>query len=199
MYRGWPAAILNILAELNLGRGPFYVLELNLTSENAQDMLMFAGYITLREVIAICTDYILENINVSNYASVIDLGNRREMPRLVEAGVLFALRNLTRSIDGFDELTKAMNIKVADQQQQIPMKMTTEQWNINRLKKFLMAPKLSLKPRASSVYSVELNLWGPKLAINGTIFSSDIYYFQSGYEMNPWLAVKFPSLCLSRQ
>ena len=39
----------------------FYFLELNLTRENFQDVLMFADFITLREVIAICTDYIIEN------------------------------------------------------------------------------------------------------------------------------------------
>jgi len=56
---------------------------------------------------------------------------------------------------GFDELTKAMIKKVANQQQQIPMKMTTEQWNINRLKKFLMASKEEIVFQApgSSVYS----------------------------------------------
>ena len=45
---------------------------------------------------------------VFNYASVIDLGNSRGCTfKLVEAGVLFAVRNLTRSIDSFDEVTKA--------------------------------------------------------------------------------------------
>ena len=155
-----------------------YVLELNLTDENFQDVLMFADFITLREVIAICTDYIIENIDESNYASVIDLGNSRGMFRLVEAGVLFALRNLTRSIDSFDELTKAMIIKVADQQQQLPMKMTTEQWNLNRLKKFLMAPneEIVFQARGSSVYAGRLDQWGPKLAIDGEI-SNGIFFF----------------------
>lgn len=173
----------------------FYGLELNLTSENFQDVLMFADYITLREVIAICIDYILENIDESNYASVIDLGNRREMFSLVEAGVLFALRNLTRSIDSFDELTKAMIIKVADQQQQIPIKMTTEQWNINRLKKFLAAPKeeIVFQARGSSVFQGNFNNWAPKLAINGQISNNNVTYFHSKCEMNPWLEVKFPS------
>ena len=173
----------------------FYVLELNLTSENVQDVLMFADYITLGEVIAICTDYIIENIDEKNFASVIGLGDRREMFRLVEAGVFFALRNLTQSIDSFDELTKAMIIKVADQQQQIPMKMTTEQWNINQLKKLLMAPKEEnfFQARGSSVYSGNLNNWDPKLAINGKISNGDCFYFHSQKEMNPWLEVKFPS------
>ena len=173
----------------------FYVFELNLTSENVQDVLMFADYITLGEVIAICTDYIIKNIDESNFASVIGLGDRREMFRLVEAGVLFAMRNVTRIIDGFDELTKAMTIKVADQQQQIPMKMTTEQWNINQLKKFLMAPKeeFVFRARGSSVANGNLNNWGPNLAINGKISDSNCFYFHSEYEMNPWLEVKFPS------
>ena len=173
----------------------FYVLELNLTGENFQDMLMFADFITLREVIGICTDYIVENIDESNYASVIDLGNSRGMFRLVEAGVLFALRNLTRSIDSFDELTKAMIIKVADQQQQLPMKMTTEQWNLNRLKKFLMVPEEQtvFEARGSSVYSDNLGNWGPKLAINGEISDGNCFFFHSKNEMNPWLEVKLPS------
>ena len=173
----------------------FYVLELNLTGENFQDILMFADFISLREVIAIYTDYIVENIDESNYASVIDLGNSRGMFRLVETGVLFALRNLTRSIDSFDELTKAMIIKVADQQQQLPMKMTTEQWNLNRLKKFLMAPneETAFEPRSSSVYLDNLDNWGPKLAINGEISNANRFFFHSKNEMNPWLEVKLPS------
>ena len=173
----------------------FYVLELNLTRENSQDVLMFADYITLREVVAICTDYIIVNIDESNYASVIDVGNSRGMFRLVEAGVLFAMTNLTRSIDSFDELTKVMIIKYADQQQQLPVKMTTEQWNLNRLKKFLMAPneEVVFQARGSSVYSGNLNNWGPKLAINGKISNSSNLYFHSIYEMNPWLEVKLPS------
>ena len=172
----------------------FYVLELNLTCENFQDVLMFADFITLREVIAICTDYIIENIDESNYASVIEFGNSRGMYRLVEAGVLFALRNLTR-IESLDELTKAMIIKVADQQQQQPVKMTTEQWNLNRLKKFLMAPKeeIVFQARGSSVCQGRLDQWGPKLAINGKISNGNCFYFHSEYEMNPWLEVKLPS------
>ena len=173
----------------------FYVLELNLTRENFQDVLMFADFITLREVVAICTDYIIENIDKSNYALVIDHGNSRGMFSLVEAGVLFALRNLTRSIDSFDELTKAMIIKYADQQQQLPLKMTTEQWNINRLKKFLMAPNedVVFQARGSSVYHGNLDKCGPKLAINGNISNGGGYLFHSVSEMNPWLEVKLPS------
>ena len=96
---------------------------------------------------------------------------------LVEAGVLFALRNLTRSTDSFDELTKAMIIKYADQQQQLPLKMTTEQWNINRLKTFLMAPneEVVFQARGSSVFSGNLNNFGPKLAINGNISNGDLF------------------------
>ena len=173
----------------------FYVLELNLTRENFQDVLMFADFITLREVVAICTDYIIENIDESNYAFVIDLGNNRDMFRLVEAGVLFALKNLTRSIDSFDELTKAMIIKYADQQQQLPLKLTTEQWNLNRLKTFLMAPneEIVFQARGSSVYSGNLNNWGPKLAINGNISNENVFFFHSVSERNPWLEVKLPS------
>ena len=173
----------------------FYVLELNLARENFQDVLMFADFITLREVIAICTDYIIENIDESNYASVIELGNSRGMFKLVEAGVLFALRNPTRSIDSFDELTKAMIIKVADQQQELPMKMTTERWTLNRLKKFLMAPKeeIVFQARGSSVFQGRLDQWGPKLAIDGEISDGDCFYFHSQREMNPWLEVKLPS------
>ena len=172
----------------------FYVLELNLTGENVQDVLMFADFITLREVIAICTDYITENIDESNYASVIDLGNSRGMFRLVEAGVLFALRNLTGSIDSFDELTRAMIIKVADQHQQLPMKMTTKQWNLNRLKKFLMAPneEIVFQARGSSVWRGPLHDLVPKFAIDGEILD-DRFFFHSKKEMNPWLEVKLPS------
>ena len=172
----------------------FYVLELNLTGENVQDVMMFADFITLREVIAICTDYITENIDESNYASVIDLGNSRGMFRLVEAGVLFALRNLTGSIDSFDELTRAMIINVADQHQQLPMKMTTKQWNLNRLKKFLMAPneEIVFQARGSSVWQDRLHDLGPKSAIDGEIWK-DRFFFHSDNEMNPWLEVKLPS------
>ena len=174
----------------------FYGHELNLTRENVEDVLAFADYINLKEVIGICTDYIVENINESNYARVIKLGDNRKTFGLVEAGVLFALRNLTRSIGSLDKLTRAMVIEVADQQQQLPMKMTTERWNLNRLKKSLMAPtcpkeEVVFQARGSSVYKGRLDQLGPKLAINGEI--SNGFYFQSEHEMNPWLEVKLPS------
>ncbi|XP_078380131.1 kelch-like protein 40a [Oculina patagonica] len=74
-----------------------YVHEVNLTGDNVQDVLMFADYITLTDVIAICTDYIIKNIDRSNYAHVINLGNSRGMYNMVEAGVSFAIRNLACS------------------------------------------------------------------------------------------------------
>ena len=177
-----------------------YCLEVNLTGSNVQDVMMFADYITLTDVIDICTDYIIKNIDRSNYANVINLGNSCGMYKLVEGGVLFAVRNLTQDIDHFDECTKKMIVKVADRQQQQPVTvMTTEQWKINRLKKFLLAPEeeIVFQARGSSVFdggpsSHQVNRWGPKLAINGEISNNDFFYFHSRHEMNPWLEVKFP-------
>ncbi|XP_078380104.1 kelch repeat and BTB domain-containing protein 3-like [Oculina patagonica] len=178
-----------------------YVFDVNLSGDNVQDVLMFADYITLTDVIAICTDYIIKNIDRSNYAHVINLGNSRGMYNMVEAGVLFTMRNLTQNVDSFDELTRKIIIKVADRQQQLPVTvMTTEQWNINRLKKFLLAPEeeMVIQARSSSVYdrgprSEHVDRWGPKLAINGEISIFDSCFYHSRLEMNPWLEVKFPS------
>ena len=174
-----------------------YVLDVNLTGDNVQDVLMFADFITLTDVIDICTDYIIVNIDQSNYANVIDLGNSGGMYNLVEAGVFFAVRNLTKSKLVKDEFTKEMIIKVADRQQHLPLTiMTTEQWRINRLKKFLLAPEeeILFQARSSSVLGREVDQyrWLPKLAINGKISNNDYFYFHSKREMNPWLEVKFP-------
>ena len=174
-----------------------YVLDVNLTGDNVQDVLMFADFITLTDVIDICTDYIIVNIDQSNYANVIDLGNSGGMYNLVEAGVFFAVRNLTKSKLVKDEFTKEMIIKVADRQQHLPLTiMTTEQWRINGLKKFLLAPEeeILFQARSSSVLGREVDQyrWLPKLAINGKISNNDYFYFHSKLEMNPWLEVKFP-------
>ena len=188
-----------------------YVLDVNLTSDNVQDVLMFADYITLTDVIDICTDYIIVNIDQSNYANVIDLGNSGGMYNLVEAGVFFAVRNLTKSKLVKDELTKEMILKVADRQLHLPVTiMTTEQWRINRLKRLQRTKKTlpvtqrmsapeedsAFQVRGSSVFdggSDHFNNWGPKLAINGEISNNDFFYFHSKLEMNPWLEVKLPS------
>ena len=173
--------------------------EVNLTISNVQDVLKLADELNLIEVVAICTDYIIKNISKFNYTSIIELGSARGIYKLIEAGVLFAVRNHTQDVDSFNELTKEMIIKVADRQQQLPVTiMTTEQWNINRLKKFLLTPKedIFFHARSSSVFdggTDQFNRWGPKLAINGEISNSDHFYFQSRLEMNPWLEIKLPS------
>ncbi|KAL9963980.1 hypothetical protein ACROYT_G027546 [Oculina patagonica] len=172
-----------------------YVLDVNLTGSNVQDVLMFADYITLSDVIAICTDYIIKNIDRSNYAHVIYLGNSRGMYNMVEAGLLFAAKTLTGSIDNFDEFTKEIVLKVADRQQQEVTIMTTNQWYINRLRKFLSAPeeKVVFQARGSSVCNNRPGRWGPIFAINAKISHNNSHYFHSQLEMNPWLEVKFPS------
>ena len=187
-----------------------YGHEIDLTGSNVQDVLIFADYISLKHVIAICTDYIINNIDLSNYARVIELGNDLWMDKLVQAGVFFVARNLMTNnlrIDSVDEFTTGVIMKIAEQQQGQQERvtiMTTEQWNINRLKKVACDLKracLQAKPReemnfqarGSSVYSGRPDLWGPKLAINGNISDNDYYYFHSVFEMHPWLEVKLPS------
>ena len=172
-----------------------YCLEVNLTGSNVQDVMMFADYITLTDVIDICTDYIIKSIDQSNYTHVIDLGNSTGMNSLTEAGLLFAARNLAQSINNFDEFTKDIIIKVADRQQKLPVTiMTTVQWHINRLKRYLSGPEEAIvfRARSSSVYRNNPNVWGPKMAINAKISNNDYHYFHSQLEMNPWLEVKFP-------
>ncbi|KAJ7361901.1 BTB And C-terminal Kelch [Desmophyllum pertusum] len=135
-----------------------YIHESDLTGNNVQDLLMFADYINLTDVTEICTNYIIKNIDQSNYAHVIELGNTRGMVKLVEAGVLFAARNMRRrNIICLDEFFKAMMmiIKVATWQQKQITVMTGEQWFVNRLKTyFLSSPedKVAFQVRCSSVY-----------------------------------------------
>ena len=173
-----------------------YVLDVNLTGNNVQDVLMFADYITLKDVIAICTDYIIVNIDRSNYAHVMELGRSWGIYKLLEAVVLFGARNFTQSIDNFDERFKETILEVADRQQQLPATvMTTDQWHINQLKKFLLTPEeeIVFQARSSSVFNERADLWGPNLAINAQISDRNIHFFTSKLEMNPWLEVKFPS------
>ena len=89
-FKDFPIDVIKVCIEY------LYVLEVNLTGSNIQDVMMFADYITLTDVIDICTDYIIKNIDRSNYANVINLGNSCGMYKLVEAGASFAVRNLTQ-------------------------------------------------------------------------------------------------------
>ena len=179
-----------------------YNHEIDLTGSNVQDVLIFADYISLKDVIAICTDYIIDNIDLSNYARVIDLGSNLRMDKLVETVVVFfVLRNITTnnqmidSLLSLDEFTKGTIMKVADWQQERVTIMTTEQWNINRLKTFLFAPEedSNFQARSSSVCNGNPDCWEAKRAINGEISKHGKYYFKIVPEMHPWLEVKLPS------
>ncbi|KAJ7361903.1 hypothetical protein OS493_014549 [Desmophyllum pertusum] len=158
---------------------------------------MFADYINLTDVTEICTNYIIKNIDLSNYAHVIELGNTRGMVKLVEAGVLFAARNMRRrNIICLDEFSKEMIIKAATSQQERVTVMTGEQWLINRLNKyFLSSPedKVAFQVRCSSVYQDRPVCWSPKFAINGNISDHNTDFFASYSERHPWLEVKLPS------
>ena len=173
-----------------------YIHKVSLTGENAQDVLVFADFISLADVTDICIDYIIDNVDQSNYSAIMNLGNIRGIDQLVEAGVLFVVRNLTQSIDSLDDFTKRMIIKVASWQQQRLTIMTREQWMICQLKnKFLSLPKeeMALQARGSSVMSNNPGNWGPELAINGEISGRGIGCFHSQHEDHPWLEVKLPS------
>ena len=173
-----------------------YIHQVNLTGDNIQGVLMFADFINLTDVTDICIDYIIDNMDQSNYTLVMDLGNTRGIDQLVEAGVFFVLRNLTQSLGCLDDFTKRMITKVARWQQQRLTIMTREQWKICQLKnKFLCVPEeeMALQARGSSVYSNQADKWGPKFAINGKISDSSIGYFHSQLDDHPWLEVKLPS------
>ncbi len=98
-----------------------YIHEINLTSKNVQNVLVFADYINLTDVIDSCTDFIIKNIDHSNCGHVINFGNAHGINQLVEAGVLSAVKNLKQCcqcFDDVDEFTKEMIIKFADRQKQ---------------------------------------------------------------------------------
>ena len=176
-----------------------YFHKVDLTRNNVQDVLMFADFINLTEVIELCAEYIIRNIDQSNCGHVINLGNALGIDKLVQAGVSLALKSLAHNIVGLNEFTKGMiNTNVVglqDLQQKRVTIMTTEQWNINRLRKFLAAPEelMDFQPRASSVYTRKESLWGPRFAINGIISADSMYFFHSELERHPWLEVKLPS------
>ncbi|KAJ7361902.1 hypothetical protein OS493_014548 [Desmophyllum pertusum] len=162
---------------------------------NVQDVLMFADYINLTDVTEICTNYIIKNIDLSNYAHVIQLGNTQGMVKLVEAGVLFAARNMSRqNIICLDEFSKAMIIKVATWQQKQVTVMTGEM-ACNRLKTyFLSSPedKVAFQVRCSSVYQ-DRPVFSPKFAINGNISDHNTDFSTLIPRGHPWLEVKLPS------
>ena len=179
-----------------------YTHEVNLTGSNVQDVLTFADFINLTDVTDVCTRYIISNIDESNYARVMELGNSRGLDQLVESAVLFVVRNLSVSQCvssqrmNFDDFTKQMIMKVARWQQQRPTIVTKEQWRITQLKNRLMStPKeeMVLQFRCSSVYGENPTNWGPHLAANGKISNNDIHYYHSAKEMQPWLEVRLPS------
>ena len=104
-----------------------YIHQVNLTGDNVQDVLVFADFISLADVTDICIDYIIDNMDQSNYSAIMNLGNTRGIDhQLVEASVLFVIRNLTQSVDSLDDFTKRMIIKVGRWQQQRSTIMTRE-------------------------------------------------------------------------
>ncbi len=83
-----------------------YTHEINLKDGNVQDVLIFVNYIDFPDVIDICTDFIIKNIDKSNWGHVINLGAAHGMDKLVEAGVFYAVRNFRQSLKELDDLTK---------------------------------------------------------------------------------------------
>ena len=171
-----------------------YTHEVNLTGSNVQDVLTFTDFINLTDVTDICTRYIISNIDESNYARVMELGNTLGLDQLVESGVLFVVRTLS-SQRNFDDFTKQMIMKVARWQQQRPTIMTKEQWLVNQLNnRFLSMPKeqMVFQFRCSSVFSGNPQ-FAPQFAANGKISNNDMCFYHSVEEMQPWLEVRLPS------
>lgn len=84
-----------------------YSHELELTGENVHDILIFADYINLTDVTDICSNYIISNIDHSNWARVIEFGySRGSMHQLIDAGILFFVRNCKElDINNLDDST----------------------------------------------------------------------------------------------
>lgn len=175
-----------------------YSHELELTGENVHDILIFADYINLTDVTDICSNYIISNIDHSNWARVIEFGySLGNMRQLIDAGILFFVRNRKElDINNLDDSTVTRITEVLCLQEQRATIMTSEQWDINQVRHFLSVPKdehMGWQARGSSVYNDNPNCWEPKLAINGKCSRNDYFYFHSQHEMHPWLEVRFPS------
>ena len=171
-----------------------YTHQVNVTGSNVQDVLTFANFINLSDVADVCVNFMISNMDESNYALVMELGNDQGLNQLVEASVLFISRNLRKI--SFNDFTQKMVIKVARWQMKRPTIMTREQWIVCQLKNiFLSVPKgeLVVKARSSSIYANNATNWGPKLAVNGIISDSGILYYHSEEENYPWLEIKLPS------
>ena len=174
-----------------------YNHEIELTRDNAMDVLKFADKTALTVVRDNCVDFIIKHIDRSNYSLVIEVGKKGGIDEMVEAAVMFVVKNLTGTIESLDDLTKEMITTIACRQQQRVTVMTQEQWNISIVKQLLTDSNeeliSSFEARGSSVYRNNSDLWGPKFAIDGEMSDSDYLYFHSELEMYPWLEVKFPS------
>ena len=142
-----------------------YSHQVNLTDSCVQDVLAFADFINLSDIADICIEHIINNINESNYASVMDLGNTLSVDCLIEAAVFFVTKNHKRTT--FRDFTKNMILKVAGWQQKRPTMMTTRQWVVSQLKN---------KTRCSSIYLNRADDWGPQLAVNGKISVDHVGY-----------------------
>ncbi len=177
-----------------------YTHEINMIDCNVQDVLIFANYIDFPDVIDICTDFIIKNIDKSNCGHAINLGAAHGMDKLIEAGVLYAVRNFRQSLEDLDDLTKgntsSLIAKLADRQKERVTIMTGDQWNINRLKTSLSAPTEEnvFHARSSSIYQPGDSLHRePLLAVNGEIAPGCGNFFHSDLENHPWLEVKLAS------
>ncbi|XP_068729390.1 uncharacterized protein [Montipora capricornis] len=171
-----------------------YSHQVNLTDSCVQDVLAFADFISLSDIADICIEHIINNMNESNYASVMDLGNTLSVDCLIEAAVFFVTKNHKRTT--FGDFTKKMILKVAGWQQKRPTVMTTRQWVISQLKNEFVSGTEKVVPfqtRCSSIYLNRADNWGPQLAVNGKISVNNEGYFHSAEEIYPWLEVKLPS------
>ena len=67
----------------------------------------------------ICIDFIIKNIDKSNFCFVINFGNAHGMEKLVMAGVFFAVRQGFNDVDAFTkEMITRMISEFADMQKQ---------------------------------------------------------------------------------
>ena len=71
-----------------------YTGQLKITGDNVQDLLMIANYLLISPLTTLCTDYILDNIDLTNCLGILSLADGTGNTRLMDRAMLLTCSNI---------------------------------------------------------------------------------------------------------
>ena len=81
-----------------------YTQKIDIDGENVQGIMEFANYINLKNVVEICSNFIIKNIDDSNFGDVLVFGDNMGNNKLVKEAVRFIADNLQQCLKDDEDL-----------------------------------------------------------------------------------------------